>query len=67
MQFSLVCLVPFLATAVQAQSAPQFEVVVGENLPVTYEASGVEVTPPGVLIPRNGAAPQPKSENTMQC
>ena len=45
-----------VAATARAQSAPQFEVVVAENLPVTYEASDTEVTPPGVLLPRNGAS-----------
>jgi hypothetical protein len=58
---SPVLTVVLLAATARAQSAPQFEVVVAENLPVTYEASNTEVAPPGVLIPRNGASQQPHS------
>jgi hypothetical protein len=47
-------LLPLLIAAVTAQSAPQFEVVVEQNLPVVYQASNTEVMPPGVLLPRNG-------------
>jgi hypothetical protein len=46
-------LLPLLITAVASQSAPQFEVSVEQNLPVVYQASNTEVSPPGVLLPRN--------------
>lgn len=45
---------PLLPALIAGQSAPQFEVVVQNNLPVTYTNSSTQVTPPGVLIPRNG-------------
>jgi hypothetical protein len=40
-----------LAAQAYTQSAPQFEVVVAENLPVRYGATQIT---PGVLISRNG-------------
>ena len=46
-------LTALLAVTVASQSAPQFEIVVEENLPVLYQASNTEITP-GLLIPRNG-------------
>ena len=54
MQIALLSLTSLLAATVQAQSAPQFEVVVQENLPVAYQASDTKVTP-GLLVPRNGS------------
>lgn len=54
MKSGIISVASLLAVTVRAQTAPQFEVVAGDNLPVTYEASDTEVSPPGVLLPRNG-------------
>lgn len=54
MKYSALYLAPILAATVSAQSAPEFAVVIAENLPVTYEASNTTVSPPGVLLPRDG-------------
>jgi hypothetical protein len=54
MQYSYLIL-SLLPALVVSQTAPQFVVQVQNNLPVTYEASNTEVTPPGVLLPRNGS------------
>lgn len=54
MKQASVFIVPALAALIAAQSAPNFPVVVETNLRVDFLNSSTSVSPPGILLPRDG-------------
>lgn len=53
MKGAIISLASLLAATAKAQSAPEFDIVVSQNLPVTYEGTNTEVAP-GVLLDGEG-------------
>lgn len=57
MKGTIISLASLLAATAQAQSAPEYDIVVSQNLPLTYEGTDTEVDPPGVLLDAEGMTP----------